>query len=280
LSTLIVVIVCNSIIPKPYIEVNFVDVGQGDCTHIRTSHGNNILIDGGGSEQSDYDVGEKILLPYLLKNGIYKIDAIIVSHFHEDHAEGIITLLKSIEVNKIIIGPQDKYTYLYDEILKISKEKNIQIITLRKGDKFSIDGVEFDILFPSKTYTITDDLNNNSLIVKANILGTQILFTGDMESKEENALLSIMSIANLDIDILKVGHHGSKTSSTEDFLSIISPTISIISCGVDNKFGHPHSEVLNRLEAIKSRIYRTDLSGEIMLKIYNNNKIKVSTNVK
>ena len=266
-------------VPKSYYEINFLDVGQGDCIHIRTIHGFNILIDGGGSEQSDYDIGEKVLLPYLLKNGIYKNDIIFISRFHEDHVEGLLTILNQFKVNKIIIGEQGKPNNLYLDILKISKDKQIQIITMKKNDIIKIDGIEFNTMYPSYSFK-NDNLNNNSLVIRADIFDTRILFTGDMEMEEELLLLEKVKSKDLDIDILKVGHHGSKTSSTEDFLKTTSPSISIISCGIKNKFGHPNNEVLERLSFFNSRVIRTDLSGEIMLKIYKNNQIKISTMIK
>ena len=269
------------IIPKNYLEVNFVDVGQGDCIHIKTSHNKNILIDSGGSEQSSYNVGTNILVPYLLDNTNGIIDTIIISHFHEDHAEGAIEVLKTLKVNRIIIGTQPKDTELYTEFLKISKEKNIPIFTCTSNNSFYIDGIKLEVLYPKKDLDINEDLNNNSMIMKANIYGTSILFTGDAEDLEENELLKSYSsnLEELDVDILKVGHHGSKSSSTEEFLKAVSPNISIISCGVNNKFGHPHKAALERIEKYCKNIFRTDQSGEISLKIYSNSKISIKKNI-
>ncbi len=264
-------------LPKQFVQLNIIDVGQGDAIHIVTCKGKSILIDGGGSEQSDYDVGEKVLIPYLLKNQCNKIDAIIVSHFHEDHAEGIIPVLSKLRVNRIIIGSQETKSSLYTRILEIAKEKHIQIITVKKGDSFSIDRIKFEVLYPPVESPIKNDLNNNSLIIRANIFDTKVLFTGDMENLEENFLISSYSKEKLDTDILKVGHHGSKTSTSEALLDIVRPNISVISCGVDNKFGHPHNEVLKRLEIRCKKIYRTDLNGEIMFKVYKNNVIKIKS---
>ncbi len=264
-----------SIIPNSYVEVNFVDVGQGDCTHIKTKHGLNILIDGGGSEQNDYDVGSNILIPYLLDNTNGIIDYMIVSHFHEDHVEGLISVLQKLKVRKIIIGCQPILTELYNQLLNIAKENGVPIYTLYANNEFIVDDVHFKILFPKKNLEINDDLNNNSLILKCEIFETSILFTGDAEIKEEELLLNYNNV--LDVDILKVGHHGSKTSSSEELLLATTPLISIISCGLNNKFGHPHQIVLDRINNYSKKVFRTDLCGEIMLKIYNNHKIIINT---
>ena len=266
------------IIPKDYYEFNFVDIGQGDSIHIVTPKGLNILIDGGGSENSDYDVGEKVLVPYLYDNSSGCIDTIIISHFHEDHAEGIITVLNTFKVDKLIIGPQPSKSYLLDKILSICKEKMIQVITVRSGEHFIIDGLSFDVLYPSNKIGI-NDFNNNSLILKATAFDTSILFTGDAELLEEQALINIYK-NKIESDILKVGHHGSKTSSCEEFIDLVSPSISIISCGIDNKFGHPHQSTLNTLINHNSLIYRTDKSGEITIKIFKNKKVSVNTLIK
>ena len=283
-----IIFLFHNVIPKNYVEVNFIDVDQGDACHIKTSKGYNILIDSGGSESSDYDVGENILIPYLLDNTNGVIDTIFISHFHEDHSEGIISLLKRInynsplKVNNIIIGVQPQETLLYDELLKICKEKNIKITVFKKMDKYSLDGVLITALYPTQKIDINDDLNNNSLILKCSIYGKDILFTGDAEKEEEKVLLDYYNNKSewLDVDILKVGHHGSKTSSTEELLKAVTPYISIISCGADNKFGHPHAETMKKLGIYSNYILRTDEDGEIMLKIHKNGKISLQTMLK
>ena len=261
------------IFPKNYIEVNMIDVGQGDSTLIKTNN-YNILIDGGGSENSSYDVGESVLVPYLLDNTNGTIDVMFISHFHEDHSEGCISVLDKLKVKKIVIGTQPNQTELYYTILKIAKEKNIQIITLTKGDIFSIDHIKFSVLFPDKELQIAEDLNNNSLVIKMEYYSTSILFTGDIEKEAEKILIEEYT-NNLNIDILKVAHHGSKSSSIKEFLEYTTPKISLISLGENNKFGHPNEEVLKRLEEVGSKIYRTDRSGEVTLKIYKDGKIKI-----
>ncbi|MBR6253360.1 MAG: DNA internalization-related competence protein ComEC/Rec2 [Clostridia bacterium] len=264
------------VLPKSYVEMHMIDVGQGDSILITTSHRKNILIDGGGSENSDYDVGENVLVPYLLDNTNGRIDTIFITHFHEDHAEGIISVLNNLNVNRIIIGNQPAESDLYNEIFKIAKEKSIEVTTLYSKDKFMIDEVTFTILYPPKTLDTTD-FNNSSLIIRVDAFDTSILLTGDAEFVEEDELLDYYrNNSILDCDILKVGHHGSKTSSSDEFLKAITPNICLISCGVNNKFKHPHQEALERLNKFTNKIFRTDISGEISLKVYKN-KIVVNT---
>ncbi len=268
------IISLNIVIPKPYVEINMVDVGQGDSISIKTTHGRNILIDGGGSEQSSYDVGEKVLVPYLLDNSNGVIDVMVVSHFHEDHAEGLITVLNTLKVKKIVIGLQPSNSNLYNELLRISTEKNIPVICLYQGSSFTVDDVNFEIVYPKKQIEIQDDLNNNSLVLLCKVYGKSLLLTGDAENIEEDMFIENI---NQRVDILKVGHHGSRTSTTQTLLERIRPKVFLISAGVDNKFGHPHEEVLNRIEKYSEHIYRTDLQGEITLRIYKNSKMSIKT---
>lgn len=276
-SILIILQLCIYIIPKNYIEVNMIDVGQGDSSLIKTNN-YNILIDGGGSENSDYDVGNSVLVPYLLDNTNGTIDLMFISHFHEDHAEGCIAVLESLKVRKIIIGTQPKQTELYDKILEISKEKSIPVIKVVEGDTISMDNLKFEILFPGEELQIQEDLNNNSLVIKMNYYETSILFTGDIEKEGEEILIKEQA-ENLDVDILKVAHHGSKSSTIEEFLQKTTPGVALISLGENNKFGHPNEEVINRLNSFGSMIFRTDEFGEVSLKIFKDGKVKINKNV-
>jgi len=270
--------IVSEFIPKKYIDINIIDIGQGDSTLIKTNN-YNILIDGGGSENSDYDVGESILIPYLLDNTNGIIDLMIISHFHEDHAEGCLSVLEKLSVRKIIIGMQPKNTELYKRLLKISKEKEIPIIILTKGDVIELDNVKLEILFPKKELE-SEDLNNNSLVIRLDYKEISMLFTGDIEEKTENILVSESEKNNIiDVDILKVAHHGSKTSSTDNFLKMVTPQIAVISLGENNKFGHPAKEVIKRMEKLDCLIYRTDIFGEISLRVYNTGKIRVNTHM-
>lgn len=276
ISILIIIQTIISIYPKEYIEIDFIDVGQGDSTLIKTSKGN-VLIDGGGSENSDYDVGDKVLVPYLLDNTNGCIDILFISHFHEDHAEGCISVLERLKVKKIVIGLQAKQSELYTKVLKLAKEKNIPIITLVSNDIISLGDVSFKVLFPSEEIMIDDDLNNNSLVIRLDYYNTSMLFTGDIEKEAEKLLINNnKTIDNtLDVDILKVAHHGSNTSTVKEFIKVVTPKISLIGVGENNKFGHPTDDVLKRLEDSNSLIFRTDRDGEISIILNKNGAVRI-----
>ena len=266
------------VIPKNYTEFTAIDVGQGDSFLFVTRQGKRILIDGGGSETTDYDVGENILKPYLLDRGFLKIDYIFLSHAHADHIDGIYTVLENFRVKTIFIGPQLENDEMINKLKRISNEKNVKIVKLSQSDVINIDELKFEVLFPSKEYK-DSNVNNMSLIIKVNCNQKNILLTGDAEIKVEEMLLEKYNAKNLNIDILKVGHHGAKTSSSKEFIEVLSPKISIISVAKENTYGHPNKDVVKRLEKY-GKVLQTSRLGEINFKIYKNGKIKYKSFIK
>ena len=187
--------------------------------------------------------------------------------------------MQEIKVNNIIIGKQYKSSENYEEFIKIVKEKKINVKIVEGGEKVSIeDNLYFDIIWPFSDNMISDNsINNNSLVCKLNYKNYSMLFTGDIEAIAEKAILKKYS-KNLNIlksDILKVAHHGSKTSSITEFIEKIKPKYAIIGVGEDNKFGHPSDSTIQNLEKANIRIYRTDKMGEIEIKI-NGKEIKIN----
>lgn len=187
--------------------------------------------------------------------------------------------MQEIKVNNIIIGKQYKSSENYEEFIKIVKEKKINVKIVEGGEKVSIeDNLYFDIIWPFSDNMISDNsLNNNSLVCKLNYKNYSMLFTGDIEAIAEKAILKKYS-KNLNIlksDILKVAHHGSKTSSITEFIEKIKPKYAIIGVGEDNKFGHPSDSTIQNLEKANIRIYRTDKMGEIEIKT-NGKEIKIN----
>lgn len=260
------------------IKINFIDVGQGDCTLVTTKYNKKILIDGGGSEfNSTFDVGEKTVLPYLLKKKILKLDYIIVSHFDSDHVGGLFTVIKELNVKNIIIGKQFEYSDNYKKLLEIIKDKKIKLYIVEMGQKINIDKDTYmDILWPSNEYKITDNsINNNSLVFKLNTACKSILFTGDIEEVAEKAILKqyTNNLKKLKADIIKIAHHGSKTSSSVEFLNAVKPKIALIGVGKNNKFGHPSEITLKNLKNIGCSIFRTDEKGEIQFSIRDSGEI-------
>ncbi len=256
-------------------NLNFIDVGQGDSTLIITESNKKILIDGGGSEfNSSFDVGEKTLLPYLLKHHISKLDYIIISHFDSDHIGGLFKILEKLKVEKIIIGKQFENSENYQKFMKITKENNIKVKVVKAGDKIYFDkNTYINVIWPDINEIVNENIvNNNSLVFKIMYKNFSVLFTGDIEEIAERRILNLYA-DKLKADILKVAHHGSKTSSIDEFIKAVSPRIALIGVGKDNNFGHPNEEVIQRLEKYNIKIYRTDLDGEIDLKI--NKKITI-----
>lgn len=187
--------------------------------------------------------------------------------------------MQKIKVNNIIIGKQYKSSENYEEFIKIVKEKKINVKIVEGGEKVSIeDNLYFDIIWPFSDNMISDNsINNNSLVCKLNYKNYSMLFTGDIEAIAEKAILKKYS-KNLNIlksDILKVAHHGSKTSSITEFIEKIKPKYAIIGVGEDNKFGHPSDSTIQNLEKANIRIYRTDKMGEIEIKT-NGKEIKIN----
>ena len=266
-------IIILNIIPKD-LRIHFIDVGQGDSTFIETPHNKTILIDGGGSLSESFDVGEKTLLPYILDRGYTKIDYIFITHFDQDHVGGILTLLKEIKIGKIFIGEQFEECENYDKFINIVKQEKLEVTKIKKGDKIIIDNIIFNILFPDIENPIEENsLNNNSIVMQMKYKSITALFTGDIEEIAEEQIIK----ENIEADILKIAHHGSKTSSTQKFLEKVKPKIALIGVGENNKFGHPNIEVIKRLEKLKTKIFKTAQNGEITMKINHLGKLKIET---
>lgn len=258
---------------KEELTINFIDVGQGDSSIIRYK-GKTIMLDTGGSANSSYDIGKNLLHRYLLNQNIHKINYMMLSHLDADHCQGGIFILKNMKVENLIICKQAEDSNLYQEITSICNEKKINIIYVQKGNKINIQNLKIEILHPEENLISENPLNNNAIVCKMTFHNTKILFTGDIEKIAENKLKK----EDIKADILKVGHHGSKTSTTQEFLDKVSPQIALIGVGEGNKFNHPSNEVIERLKNKKIKIYRTDKNGEIKIKI--NSKGKIKTNVK
>lgn len=277
---LIVLILINFIIyifPQK-LRIFFIDVGQGDSTLIITPDKKTVLIDGGGSDS--FDVGEKVLLPYLLDRRILKIDYVLISHFDTDHCGGILTIMEKVKVKNIIISEQAEHSENYERFKKLMIHKKIRLIEVKKGDKIKIGRYsEFKILFPTSRLLSENPLNNNSIVAQFNYNNFKMLFTGDIEKLAEQQILKTEK-AEIRADILKVAHHGSKTSSIPEFIKAVRPKIALIGVGKNNTFGHPNQQTIKNLENIKCRIYRTDLQGEIIIKIDQKGRMNVKSKLK
>ena len=266
------------------LNIYFVDVGQGDCTVIKTPSGKIIIIDGGdGGNGSKYDYGKNVVLPYLLDRKINKIDYLIISHFDSDHVGGLLTIIKEFKIDKVLISKQGVSSENFEIFKNIVKEKKVIVMTVGKGDVLKIEkDLYLDILWPNSLDLIEENvLNNNSIVCKLRYKNFSILFTGDIEEiaekriiEEYNSNLNILNSA-----VLKAGHHGSKTSSTQNFIEAVNPQIVLIGVGENNKFGHPNESVIERLELLGSKIFRTDKMGEIIINVDSNGRIKIKKQI-
>ena len=263
----LLVFILNTIPQK--LKIHFVDVGQGDCTFITTPQNKTILIDGGGSMSEEYDVGKSTLLPYILDRGYTKLDYVFISHFDQDHVGGILTILEELRVGQVYISKQEQDSENYQKFLKIVKDKKIKVKVLKQGDCLKIEkNLYFDILWPIEEQIQENVLNNNAMVMKLRYGKFSMLFTGDIEAIAEEKILDFYKEKGESIlksDVLKVAHHGSKTSTTQSFFEKVNPKICLIGVGKNNMFGHPTVEVLERINGTK--IYRTDENGEIILEV-------------
>ena len=271
---LVILLICGFKKISRDLKIYFIDVGQGDSTLIVTPNNKTILIDGVGSKT--YDVGRNTLEPYLLDRKINKIDYAIISHYDQDHCDGVLYILQNIKVENVIIGKQIKDSDNYNKFIKIIKEKSINVHVVSAGERLNIEkNLYFDILWPDMENKINENvLNNNSLICKLVYKGFSMLFTGDIEEIAEKTILKKYKGSKLlKSTILKVAHHGSKTSSSKEFIRAVQPQIALIGVGNNNKFGHPSDITIESLKSINCKIYRTDKDGEISINVNNNKMI-------
>ena len=235
------------------LKIHFLDVGQGDCCFIITPNHKTILIDGGGSSSNTFDVGKDTVIPYLLDKGYTKIDYIFISHFDQDHVGGILSLLQELKVGQIFISKQEEKSENYEKFLKLANENELKVHEVKKGDKITIGEVTFHVLWPIEKQIEENMLNNNAMVMKLEYKGFSMLFTGDIEEVAEKKILNMYKnhLESLNATVLKVAHHGSKSSSTEDFLQAVNSKIAIIGVGENNLFGHPNDIVLERLQSFR-----------------------------
>ena len=244
------------------LKVYFFDVGQGDAILIRTTYQENILIDGGPDNTFITKLGRT--LPFYDQT----IDLIILTHPHDDHLFGLINVLERYNVKQVLYYPTNHQTEAYTKFKEIISNKDIPLLSAYAGQTFNFKDVTLQIIYPFPNIEMSN-LNNYSMVSRLSYGEIDFLLTGDLEVKGEEIILE--NYANLESEVLKVGHHGSDTSSSLNFLEFIKPDSAIISVGVDNKFNHPSKSVINRLEKLNIEIYRTDLNGDICFEVSNNN---------
>ncbi|MBI3017511.1 MAG: DNA internalization-related competence protein ComEC/Rec2 [Deltaproteobacteria bacterium] len=247
------------------LKVSFLSVGQGDSSLIELPHGKTVLVDGGGLWGS-FDIGERVVGPYLLRKRIRRLDAIILSHSDFDHSGGLAFILKHFNVGQIWLSQWQAPTKTFYETLALAEKYQVPCYLLSaEHASLYVGGTRFQFLNPQNSFlnegAATQRTNNLSLVFKMTHKNFSVLFTGDIEKEIEEELL----LKDIHATILKVPHHGSKTSSSYPFLKKVSPSLAVMSLGVQNRYHFPHGAVLKRYEALKIPIWRTDEKGTLQI---------------
>ena len=238
------------------LQVHFLNVGQGDSILIQ-NNGENLLIDGGKRSASDKVVG------YLEKQGVEEINYVIGTHPHEDHIGGLIKVLDNFDVKNIMLPEVTSNTIVFEDLLDAIERSDIKINTPEVGGKLDSENMDIKILAPnSEKYSLTNDY---SIALRLEHGKNSFLFTGDAEKKSEVEMVEEHG-SILESDVLKAGHHGSKTSSNPEFLDLVDPAITVISVAESNSYDHPSSELMEIFNKRDIDIYRTDEDGDIIMK--------------
>ena len=243
------------------LKVYYLDVGQADCVLIQNKD-ENMLIDAGNNED-----GEK-LVTYLKSLGITNFKYVVGTHPHEDHIGGLDNIINSFDIGEVLLPDVYTTTNTFVDVLDAIENKNMEITIPKVNDKYILGDASIDILYSGVE---VDDLNDASIVIKLTYGSNSFLFTGDATTKVEKEILD----KDLKVDVYKVAHHGSSTSNSAMFLEKVNPKYGIISCGKDNSYGHPHTEIINRLEKRNIELYRTDELGTILV-ISDGVNIKIS----
>lgn len=250
--------------PRHALLVEAIDVGQGDALLLITPEGKMLLVDAGGfggrQAAQDFDIGEEVVAPALWARGIRHLDAVALSHAHSDHMGGMAAVLRDFHPDELWVGnnpPVEAYVALLSEAAQL----NVRVRQLHAGQRFAFGGDAVRVLAPMEGYAPgREPANNDSLVLRVANGATSVLLAGDAEAAVEEAMTHEPEIGST---LLKVGHHGSRTSTTPEFLRQVRPQWAVISCGVHNRYGHPRREVLEELQQAGVRTFSTDLEGAV-----------------
>lgn len=241
--------------------VHFIDVGQGDCTLIQTET-KNVLVDAGERGNGN------TILGYLDRQKVGRLDLVVATHPHSDHIGSMPDVLREIETAELLFGRvPDKLiptTRIYETLLDVVTEKDIPVAEAAPGMQYDLgNGAQMTVLGPISEDV--SDLNNTSVVFRLDYGETSFLFTGDAEKESEEEILASAFRRQLQADVLKLGHHGSSTSTTQEWLNAVSPDMAVALMGADNDYGHPHRETLQKLQKAGIKLYRSDLNGTVVM---------------
>jgi competence protein ComEC len=250
------------------LEVTVLDVGQGDSIFAAFPDGHTMLIDGGGQYSQNYaggyrtgpDIGEEVVSAYLWRRGLKQVDVMALTHAHHDHLDGLYAVIDNFDVKELWVG-RDVDSVPYSNLLAYARARGVTIVHHLRGDTFAWGGTNGHVLWPENPVVAPKATNDDCLVLRIEDGGIRFLLTGDIEKRVEGSL--VKDGDTLTADFLKVPHHGSKTSSTDGFLSRVAPRVAVVSVGEGNPFGHPNPETLARLEGTNARLLRTDRDGAV-----------------
>ena len=240
-------------LPQNGLQVHFIDVGQGDSILIRQKD-HSMLVDAGENDQGD------VVVSYLKSQGIDQLDYVIGTHPHSDHIGGLDDVIGSFEVDRVFLPPIEHTTATFEEVLDAIEVKDLSLTLPQVGDVWELGEASFTILAPNKDYG--DDLNNWSIGIRVEYGDNHFVLCGDAEAQAEADICA--NGLPLGADVLKAGHHGSSTSTSDLFLDQVAPSWVVIQCGKDNSYGHPHKETLEKLKGRGIGVLRTDLEGTLI----------------
>jgi competence protein ComEC len=248
------------------LEIDFIDVGQGDAVALRTPAGRWVLVDAGPRDER-FDAGARRVLPFLRARGADRLEAVVLTHPHADHIGGAAAVLRALPVRRLIEPGLTTGNPEYVQTLEAARERGVQWTAARQDAVMRLDGVELDFLWPvADLLDGAPDANEISAVIRVRYGAFTALLTGDAEAPAEHAMVARYA-ASLHAQLLKAGHHGSRTSSTEEFVSAVGPELAVISVGRRNRYGHPDQDVLERYARHHVRVARTDREGTVTVRV-------------